>query len=94
MERGQQLETLIDLSLEKAEELLLLQLDRGDDNFPKIASMQKDLVVSLINTGVKVDENRFRKKSTEAVTEILAQLLDRERELGRPIVEAEVKRLN
>ena len=87
MERGQQLEHLIDASLRKAEELLAIALIPGDDNYVKLASMQKDLVVSLLNTGVKVDENRFRKKSADALTGILAKVMEREQELA-PLIDA------
>lgn len=72
--RADKLENLIDASLEKADELLRIPLDPLDENFVKLAGMQKDLVVSLISTGVKVDENRFRKKSTETLTALMAQI--------------------
>lgn len=82
MDRSERLETLIDLSLSKAEELLTIELVPGSDDFTKTASMQKDLVVSLLNTGVKVDENRFKKRQTDALTGILKGLLEREKTLG------------
>ena len=86
MDRSERLETLIDLSLSKAEELLTIELVPGSDDFTKTASMQKDLVVSLLNTGVKVDENRFKKRQTDALTGILKGLLEREKTLG-PLID-------
>lgn len=86
MDRSDKLEHLIDLSLDKAEELLELPVDPGEDNYVKVASMQKDLVVSLVNAGIKIDDNRFRKKSTEALTSILAQVLDQEKRLAPVVV--------
>lgn len=73
-DRGVKLEQLIDLSLHKAEELLRLPVDQLDENYIKVASMQKDLVVSLVNTGLKVDENRFKRQSTAALAAILGQI--------------------
>lgn len=86
IDRSERLETLIDTSLTKAEELLAVELVPGDQEFAKIASMQKDLVVSILNTGVKVDENRFKKKQTDALTGILKDLLTREKQLG-PLID-------
>lgn len=83
-DRSAQLEKLVDMSLNKAEELLSLPVDPLDDNYTKVASMQKDLVVSMVNAGLKVDENRFRKKSAAALVGILAQVLDKEKSLAIP----------
>lgn len=85
-DRSERLETLVDDALAKAQELLDIPLIPGDGDFVKVASMQKDLVVSLVNTGVKVDENRFKKRQGDALTGILAQLLEREQKLG-PLLE-------
>lgn len=86
MDRSERLETLIDLSLSKAEELLMIQLVPGSEDFTKTASMQKDLVVSMLNAGIKVDENRFKKRQTDALTGILKGLMEREKALG-PLLE-------
>ena len=88
MDRGQRLEDLLDLSLAKAKELLQMGLTAAGDDYLKLAAMQKDLIVSLINTGVKVDENRFRKKSNEALGEILKQVLARAQEPGSTLLES------
>lgn len=74
LDRSERLEKLLDMSLDKAEELLNLPVDQLDENYTKVAGMQKDLVVSILNTGVKVDENRFKKRSAEALTAVLTQI--------------------
>jgi len=84
-DRAERLEHLVDEALSHAEDLLAIPLIPGDDDFVKIASMKKDLVVSLLNTGIKVDENRFKKRQGDALTGILAQLVDREKGLQQLI---------
>lgn len=86
VDRSERLESLVDKALEKTGELLNIELDPMDENFVKVASMQKDLVVSLINTGVKVDENRFKKRQADNLTGILAALLDKEEKL-KPLID-------
>ena len=81
-DRSDRLEKLVDDALTKAQEILEIPLVPGDDDFVKTASMQKDLVISLLNTGVKVDENRFKKRQGDALTGILAGLLEREKKMG------------
>lgn len=89
-DRGDRLEKLIDLSLAKAEEIMNLPIDQCDDGYVKVAALQKDLVVSILNTGIKVDENRFRKRSTEMLGAILEQIKAQETALGVvPIVLAQ-----
>ena len=39
-------------------------------------------MVSVLNTGVKVDENRFRKKSADTIADIMRQVLEKEKALG------------
>lgn len=82
LDRSERLEKLLDLSLDKAEELLELPVDQLDENYTKVASMQKDLVVSILNTGVKVDENRFKKKTADALSAVLVQIAAAERHLN------------
>jgi hypothetical protein len=86
MDRSDRLEVLVDKALIKAEELLGIELVPGSEDFIKTASMQKDLVVSLVNTGVKVDENRFKKRQGDALTGILANLIEREKKI-QPLID-------
>ena len=88
-ERSERMEALVDMALSKMEELLTIELDPQSDDFTKVASMQKDLVVSLVNTGVKIDENRFKKRQGDALTSILAKLTEREKVLD-PLLELPV----
>ena len=82
LDRSERLEKLLDLSLDKAEELLELPVDQLDENYTKVASMQKDLVVSIVNAGIKVDENRFKKKTADALSAVLTQIAAAERHLN------------
>jgi hypothetical protein len=40
----------------------------------KVMSMRKDMAQSLINAGLKADENRFRKKNEDAIINLLARI--------------------
>jgi hypothetical protein len=81
-ERGAHLESLIDQALDKLEEVLDLEVDLLADDPLKLVSIQKDAAIAVINLANKVDENRFRKKSADAITSILQQVVDKEKSLG------------
>lgn len=63
-----------------------IPLDPMDEAFLKLVSVQKDAAVAVVNLANKVDENRFRKKSADAITGILARVIEQEKTLGLGIV--------
>lgn len=85
-ERGQHLESLIDQALDKLEEVLAIPIDMLSDDPLKLISIQKDAAIAVVNLANKVDENRFRKKSADAITSILQQVVDKEKSLGLTVV--------
>lgn len=82
MERGQHLEALVDDALVKLEEIIAVQVDMLSDDPLKLLSIQKDAAVAVLNLANKVDENRFRKKSVDAITNILQKIVETEKLLG------------
>lgn len=84
MERGEQLEHLTDKALRKADEILSLPLEPSDEQFGRILGTQRDMTASILTLAARVDENRFRKKSVEALQGLLAAVLERERVIGAP----------
>ncbi len=81
-ERGAHLEQLVDQALDKLGEIMGQEVDILSDDPLKLISIQKDAAIAVINLANKVDENRFRKKSADAITSILQQVVDKEKALG------------
>jgi hypothetical protein len=75
-DNGEALGRLVTRSLEVAEETL--DLDPGDYDDPeiqmKVMSMRKDMAQSIINAGLKADENRFRRKNEDVILNLLARI--------------------
>ncbi len=81
-ERGAHLEQLVDSAMGKLGDILALEVDILSDDPLKLISIQKDAAIAVINLANKVDENRFRKKSADAITSILQQVVNKEKALG------------
>ena len=86
LDRGERLEQLTDKALTKMDEILDLPLDMEHDHFPRVLSAQKDAAGSVLTLAARVDENRFRRKSTEALQSLLAAVVERETDLASPVL--------
>lgn len=80
-DRGEVLETLVDKSLAKMNEILDIPLIPGDDDFTKVLSSQKDAAMSVLNTSLKADENRFRKQAADGLTRLLDAIERKEKSM-------------
>lgn len=59
---------IVGKAINKAHEILSMPLPHpSDDNFGKLLQAQQSLSVAVINSGLKADENRFRKKNSLAL---------------------------
>ena len=54
--------------------ILDTDLDADDPNFARLLSAQKDAAVSVLNTAVKADENRFKNRSNKVIEELLERM--------------------
>ncbi len=59
----------------KLNELLDIELPRrGDEDYQRVMSIQKDAAVSVLGAGLKADENRFRRRNSNVLNDLFAQL--------------------
>lgn len=73
-DKGGKLDSLVDLALDTLREVMETPTpDIDDEAFGRILSAKKDAAVSVVNSGLKADENRFRKRSND----ILQKLFDK-----------------
>ena len=68
------LEDLVPKSLVVIGKILDTDLDANDPNFARLLSAQKDAAVSVLNTAVKADENRFKNRSNKVIEELLERM--------------------
>lgn len=68
------LDNLVSKALFTLDEIMDIPLPpRGDESFVRVAAIKKDAAVSVVNSGLKADENRFRKRDND----VLQKLYDR-----------------
>jgi len=79
------LESLIPLALAKSKEVLQVRLDDNDPNFVRILSAQQAISVSILNTAIKADENRFRQRKNNILEDILTKI----RQAEKPVLTLE-----
>ena len=65
------IDELTDLAIEKQIEILKLRLNPDDENFQAILRQQGATAAAAMSTQVRVDENRFKKKSVDKLGELL-----------------------
>jgi len=70
-------------ALRKAEEILDLELTKGDEDFTAVLRAQVAQVQTILTTQVRVDEGRLKKKQADKMGELL-----------EAIREAEIKTIN
>lgn len=87
LDRGERLEQLTDKALAKMDEILDLPLEEDSDHFPRVLSAQKDAAGSVLTLAARVDENRFRRKSTEALQSLLQMVSERETALEAVVLD-------
>lgn len=84
------LDNLVAKALAKLDEILGIPLPAmSHDNFIRIMTSQKDAAVSVVNSGLKADENRFRKREND-VLEKLYQQMQAEK---APLLQGQAQRL-
>ena len=75
-ENAASLDELVVMAAVKAKQILSLELpERSDPHYMRMVTAQKDLSVALFNTGLKADENRFRKRQTNILADLYARML-------------------
>lgn len=74
-DNGNKLDMLVGKALNTINEILDVDLpDESDPGFIKLLSTKKDAAVSIVNAGLKADENRFRKRNSDILTRLMAQM--------------------
>jgi len=71
--------------LAKSKEVLQVRLDDNDPNFVRILSAQQAISVSILNTAIKADENRFRQRKNNILEDILTKI----RQAEKPVLTLE-----
>lgn len=61
--------------------MLNLSLDQDDENFPTILRVKMSAAQTVMNTQVKVDEQRLKQRQADRLPEILDRLLAEEKVL-------------
>lgn len=80
-------DALILKGLRKINEILDYDLPaRGDDQFIRMMGIQKDVSVALVNSGLKADENRFRRRQTNILKD-LYERMQADAEKRAPLIE-------
>lgn len=71
LDASEGLDNLTQLALDKAKEILEMELMPGDEDFNAILKAQVSQVQTILTTQARVDENRFKKKSVDKLGELL-----------------------
>jgi hypothetical protein len=70
-------------ALVKLNEILDIELPpRSNPDFARMMSTQKDASVAIINSGLKADENRFRKRQTDVLRNLYERMQAAEQKKG------------
>lgn len=68
---SEKFDNLVPLACDVLQEIMLTETpDSWNENYPKILAVKKDAAVSVINSGLKADENRFRKSKTDILQKL------------------------
>jgi len=81
LDASEGLDTLTQLALDKAKEILEMALVPGDDDFTAILKAQVSQVQTILTTQARVDEGRFKKKQIDKLGEILDAIRSEEARL-------------
>lgn len=74
-------------SVGKIKEILDYELPkRGDPDFQRMLSTQKDAAVAVVNSGLKADENRFRRRQTNILKDLYERM--QQAKSQGPLIEA------
>lgn len=87
MDNGAKLARLVGKALDKLNEILELPLQPGDEDYLKLIAAQQSAATTLLNTGTKTDENRFREKVADRFVELLDRLRQEETELNSLVLD-------
>lgn len=71
LDASEGLDNLTQLALDKAKEILEMQLIPGDEDFNAILKAQVSQVQTILTTQARVDEGRFKKKQVDKLGELL-----------------------
>lgn len=71
LDASEGLDNLTQLALDKAKEILEMQLVPGDEDFNSILKAQVSQVQTILTTQARVDEGRFKKKQVDKLGELL-----------------------
>ena len=71
LDASEGLDNLTQLALDKAKEILDMDLIPGDEDFNAILKAQVRQVQTILTTQVRVDEGRFKKKQVDKLGELL-----------------------
>lgn len=82
MDNGTKLARLIGKALDKLNEILSIDLDPQSEEYLKLIAAQQSAATTLLNTGTKTDENRFRAAVADRFDELLLRMKQEEDELS------------
>lgn len=69
------MDNLVNKALAKLEEVLDVPLPNPSaENYIRILLAQKDAAVSVVNSGLKADENRFRRRENDVIEKLFQKL--------------------
>jgi len=71
LDASEGLDNLTQLALDKAKEILEMELVPGDEDFNAILKAQVSQVQTILTTQARVDEGRFKKKQADKLGELL-----------------------
>lgn len=81
---------LTQLSIEKAKEILEMDLNEKDDSFLALLGKQVTLITTVFTTQARVDESRLRARQADSLPKLLEALRQERAKLpgGSPLIEA------
>jgi hypothetical protein len=81
-----QLTSLLELSLRKHKEILMLEPKPTDENYVAILRIQASVCEKIMSTQTKVDENVLRARNDSRLGDILAKIQEAKKELNLTVV--------
>jgi hypothetical protein len=74
-DEGSRLNSLVDSALTQLDEIMKIPTpEPSDDNYVRILSIKKEAAATVITSGLKADETRFRKRNVDVLGTIFAAI--------------------
>lgn len=82
-EQSERLAELVDLSLDRARDILKVKLRPYQKNYLKLLTIQKETLAAVLSTQARVDEKRLRGRTKDKLGDILEAVKEAEAVKGR-----------